>query len=83
MISVDRARQLIDNNLSLIPIGDNKMPWIKWKEYQSKIADVNSKNVLAAQKLQIEREKNQIARENMQNDLEVAKLNAKNRNNKK
>jgi len=53
------------------------------KEYQAKIADVNSKNVLAAQKLQIERDKNQIARENMQNDLEVAKLNAKNRNNKK
>lgn len=39
MITVDRARQLIDNNLSLIPIGDNKMPWIKWKEYQSKIVD--------------------------------------------
>lgn len=53
------------------------------KDYQAKIADVNSKNVLAAQKLQIEREKNQIARENMANDLEVAKLNAKNRNNKK
>jgi hypothetical protein len=53
------------------------------KDYQSKIADIDSKNVLAAQKLQIEREKNQIARENMQNDLEVAKLNAKNRNNKK
>ena len=53
------------------------------KDYQAKIADVNSKNVLAAQKLQIERDKNQIARENMQNDLEVAKLNAKNRNNKK
>lgn len=53
------------------------------KEYQSKMADVNSKNVLAAQKLEIEREKNQIARENMQNDLEVAKLNARNRNNKK
>jgi hypothetical protein len=53
------------------------------KDYQAKIADIDSKNVLAAQKLQIEREKNQIARENMQNDLEVAKLNAKNRNNKK
>ena len=53
------------------------------KDYQAKIADVNSKNVLAAQKLEIEREKNQIARENMANDLEVAKLNAKNRNNKK
>jgi len=53
------------------------------KDYQAKIADIDSKNVLAAQKLQIEREKNQIARENMANDLEVAKLNARNRNNKK
>ena len=37
MITVERARQLIDNNLSLIPIGENKMPWIKWKEHQEKI----------------------------------------------
>lgn len=53
------------------------------KEYQAKMADVNSKNMLAAQKLQVEREKNQIARENMANDLAVAKENAKGRNNKK
>jgi len=39
MISVNRARQLIDCNLSLIPIGDNKMPWVRWKEYQTKIVD--------------------------------------------
>jgi hypothetical protein len=52
------------------------------KEYQAKMADVNSKNMLAAQKLQVEREKNQIARENMANDLAVAKENAKGRNNK-
>lgn len=37
MITVDRARQLIDNNLSLIPIGENKTPWVKWKEYQTTI----------------------------------------------
>ena len=37
MITVERARQLIDNNLSLIPIGENKMPWIKWKEHQTNI----------------------------------------------
>jgi hypothetical protein len=53
------------------------------KEYQSKMADINSKNMLAAQKLQVERDKNQIARENMANDLAVAKENAKGRNNKK
>jgi hypothetical protein len=39
--------------------------------------------MLAAQKLQLEQEKNQIARENMANDLAVAKENAKGRNNKK
>lgn len=37
MITVDRARQLIDCNLSLIPIGENKTPWVKWKEYQTNI----------------------------------------------
>jgi hypothetical protein len=37
MITVDRARQLIDNNLSLIAIGDKKIPWHKWKEYQTTI----------------------------------------------
>lgn len=37
MITINRARQLIDCNLSLIPIGENKTPWIKWKEYQTKI----------------------------------------------
>ena len=37
MITVERARQLIDCNLSLIPIGDKKVPWIKWKEYQTNL----------------------------------------------
>lgn len=37
MITVERARQLIDNNLSLIPIGENKVPWVRWKEYQTNI----------------------------------------------
>jgi hypothetical protein len=53
------------------------------KDYEAKMADINSKNMLAAQKLQVERDKNQIARENMANDLAVAKENAKGRNNKK
>lgn len=39
MISLERSRQLIDFNLSLIPIGDNKMPWIKWKQHQTEIVD--------------------------------------------
>lgn len=39
MITIDRARQLIDHNLSLIPIGDKKVPWIKWKDYQKTIVN--------------------------------------------
>jgi hypothetical protein len=53
------------------------------KDYQAKVNDIQSKNSLAAQKLKIEKEKNQIARENMANDLAVAKENAKGRANKK
>jgi hypothetical protein len=53
------------------------------QEYDAKMADVNSKNALAAQKLKLEQEKNQIARENMANDLAVAKENAKGRNSSK
>ena len=53
------------------------------KEYEAKMADIQSKNRLAAEKLSVEREKNQIARENMINDLAIAKENAKNRANKK
>ena len=47
--------------------------------YDSKMADINSKNNLAQQKLQIEREKIKLARDNQANDLEVAKMNAKGR----
>jgi hypothetical protein len=53
------------------------------KDYEMKMAQINSQNQQAAQKLEIEREKNQIARENMVNDLQVAKENAKGRANKK
>lgn len=52
------------------------------KDYQAKLADINSKNKQASDKIQLEREKLQVARENMNNDLEIAKLNAKNRNKK-
>ncbi len=49
------------------------------KNYESKMADINSKNSLAQQKLQIEREKIKLARDNQANDLAVAKMNAKGR----
>jgi hypothetical protein len=49
------------------------------RDYQTKMADIQSKNTLAAQKLQMEREKLQVARENQANDLAIAKENAKGR----
>jgi len=57
------------------------------KDYGLKMADIQSKNKQAADKMSIEKEKLQVARENMANDLAVAKENAKgrasNKNNKK
>jgi hypothetical protein len=53
------------------------------KEYASTMADIQLKNKQASDKMSIEREKLQVARENMANDLAVAKENAKGRNNKK
>lgn len=52
------------------------------KDYQSKMADIQSKNKVAADKLAIEREKLQVARENQANDLAIAKENAKGRSKK-
>jgi hypothetical protein len=52
------------------------------KDYDSKMADIMSKNTIAQQKLQIEREKIKLARDNQANDLAVAKENAKGRNKK-
>ena len=52
------------------------------KDYDSKMADINSKNSIAQQKLQVEREKIKLARDNQANDLAVAKENAKGRNKK-
>jgi hypothetical protein len=49
------------------------------RDYQAKMTEVQTKNQLAAQKLEIEREKLKIARENQANDLAVAKENAKGR----
>jgi hypothetical protein len=53
------------------------------KDYQIKMSEINSKNKQANDKMSLEREKLQVARENMQNDLEVAKQNAKGRATKK
>ena len=53
------------------------------REYQMKLSDIQSKNAMAAQKLQLEKEKLQVARENQANDLAVAKENAKGRNSSK
>ena len=57
------------------------------KDYSLKMADIQTKNKQALDKMAIEKEKLQVARENMANDLAVAKENAKgratNKNNKK
>ena len=53
------------------------------KDYGVEMADIQAKNKQAADKMSIEKEKLQVARENMANDLAVAKENAKGRNNKK
>lgn len=49
------------------------------QDYQLKMQDIQSKNNQAMQKLQIEKDKLNVARENMKNDVEVAKINASNR----
>ena len=52
------------------------------KDYEMKMADIQSRNNQNLQKLQVEREKLKVARENQKNDLEIAKLNARNRGKK-
>ena len=49
------------------------------KDYQARMADINAKNRLAAEKIALEKEKLQVARENQANDLAIAKENAKGR----
>jgi hypothetical protein len=53
------------------------------REYGAKLADIQAKNKQASDKMAIEKDKIAVARENMANDLAVAKENAKGRNNKK
>jgi hypothetical protein len=52
------------------------------KDYQVKMAQINAQNKQSADKMAIEKEKIQVARENQANDLAVAKENAKGRNKK-
>ena len=49
------------------------------QDYQMKMQDIQSKNMQAMQKLELEKEKLKVARENMENDLLIAKYNAKGR----
>lgn len=49
------------------------------KDYQLKMADIQSKNSQALQKMELEKEKLKVERENMKNDLQIAKVNASNR----
>ena len=53
------------------------------QDYQLKMQEIQGKLKESSDKKQIEMEKLAVARENMQNDLAVAKENAKGRNNKK
>jgi hypothetical protein len=55
----------------------------KEKEHFSKLAEIQQKQTEAISKFNIEKEKLQVARENMKNDLAIAKENAKGRNKKK
>ena len=52
------------------------------KDYQMKMADISTKNRLAAEKISLEREKLKVDRENQKNDLAIAKENAKGRSKK-
>jgi hypothetical protein len=49
------------------------------RDYESKMAEIQNKNKLATDKMTIEREKLKVERENQVNDIEVAKINARNR----
>tara|TARA_R110000868_G_scaffold14426_3_gene67133 strand:- start:1927 stop:4515 length:2589 start_codon:yes stop_codon:yes gene_type:complete len=53
------------------------------KDYSLKLADIQSRNKQASDKMAVEKDKLKVARENMQNDLQIAKENAKGRANKK
>lgn len=51
--------------------------------FQAKMAEIQNKTTIESQKMQLERDKLQVDKSNQDNDLAIAKLNAKGRNNKK
>ncbi len=53
------------------------------REYDAKMKEIVGRQQTDAQKIALEREKLQVARENQKNDLEIAKVNASNRAKKK
>jgi hypothetical protein len=53
------------------------------KDYQSKLMDIQTRAKQDSDKMAIEREKLQVARENQANDVKVAEINARNRASKK
>jgi hypothetical protein len=53
------------------------------RDYQTKLSDIQNKHSLAMEKLNVEKEKIKVSRENQANDLAVAKENAKGRAKKK
>ncbi len=53
------------------------------QDHNSKLKDIQSKQSIAKDKMQVDREKIQLDRDNMANDLAIAKINAKNKNNQK
>jgi hypothetical protein len=53
------------------------------KDYEIRMADIQSKAKQNMDKMQLERQKLQVERENQKNDIEVAKINASNRASKK
>ena len=53
------------------------------KDYQLKMMDIQNRNSTAMEKLKIEREKMDTERQNHKDDIEIAKINARNRGNKK
>ena len=49
------------------------------RDYQTKLSDIQNKNAMAMEKLNVEKEKIKVSRENQANDLAIAKENAKGR----
>ena len=52
------------------------------KDYQTKLSDIQNKHTMAMEKLNVEKEKIKVSRENQANDLAIAKENAKGRSKK-